>query len=115
MSLQAYLAFVAACIALALLPGPVVTLVIANGGEPIHGPTRASVTYVEVATHRLLDKFEFQNPELTAGHLALTAKGDLAVVSAPRDGLPEPLKRRGAKVWRHKLKVCAATKVVSTA
>ena len=28
MSLQLYLAFVAACIALALLPGPVVTLVI---------------------------------------------------------------------------------------
>ena len=28
MSLQAYLAFVVACIALALIPGPVVTLVI---------------------------------------------------------------------------------------
>ena len=31
MSLQAYLAFLAACIALALLPGPIVTMVIANG------------------------------------------------------------------------------------
>jgi threonine/homoserine/homoserine lactone efflux protein len=31
MSLQLYFAFVAACIALALLPGPVVTLMIANG------------------------------------------------------------------------------------
>ena len=31
MSLQAYFAFVAACIALALLPGPIVTMVIANG------------------------------------------------------------------------------------
>ncbi|MCC8937859.1 MULTISPECIES: LysE family translocator [Bradyrhizobium] len=31
MSLQAYLAFVAACVALALLPGPIVTMVIANG------------------------------------------------------------------------------------
>ena len=31
MSLQAYLAFVAACIALALLPGPIVSLLIANG------------------------------------------------------------------------------------
>ena len=41
MSLQAYLAFVAACIALALLPGPVVTLVIANGLR--HG-TRAALT-----------------------------------------------------------------------
>src|SRR5947207_8957828 len=43
MSLQAYLAFVAACIALALLPGPVVTLVIANGLR--HG-TRAALINV---------------------------------------------------------------------
>ena len=41
MSLQVYLAFLAACIALALLPGPVVTLVIANGLR--HG-TRAALT-----------------------------------------------------------------------
>jgi threonine/homoserine/homoserine lactone efflux protein len=40
MSFQAYLAFVAACIALALLPGPIVTLVIANGLR--HG-TRAAL------------------------------------------------------------------------
>ena len=31
MSLQVYLAFLAACVALALLPGPIVTLLIANG------------------------------------------------------------------------------------
>jgi threonine/homoserine/homoserine lactone efflux protein len=43
MSLQAYLAFVAACIALALLPGPIVTLVIANGLR--HG-TRAAMINV---------------------------------------------------------------------
>ena len=43
MSLQVYLAFVAACIALALLPGPIVTLLIANGLR--HG-TRASLTNI---------------------------------------------------------------------
>src|SRR3981081_2549473 len=43
MSLQAYLAFVAACVALALIPGPVVTLVIANGLR--HG-TRAGRTHI---------------------------------------------------------------------
>jgi threonine/homoserine/homoserine lactone efflux protein len=42
-SLQVYLAFVAACIALALLPGPVVTLVIANGLR--HG-TSAALTNI---------------------------------------------------------------------
>jgi threonine/homoserine/homoserine lactone efflux protein len=43
MSLQLYLAFVAACIALALLPGPVVTLIIANGLR--HG-TRAALVNI---------------------------------------------------------------------
>jgi threonine/homoserine/homoserine lactone efflux protein len=42
-SLQLYLAYVAACIVLALLPGPVVTLVVANGLR--HG-TRAALTNV---------------------------------------------------------------------
>lgn len=40
MSLHLYLAFVAACVALALLPGPIVTLLIANGLR--HG-TRAAL------------------------------------------------------------------------
>jgi threonine/homoserine/homoserine lactone efflux protein len=43
MSLHLYLAFVAACIALALLPGPMVTLVLANGLR--HG-TRAALINV---------------------------------------------------------------------
>ena len=44
MSLNVYLAFVAACIALALLPGPIVTLLIANGLR--HG-TRAALQFLE--------------------------------------------------------------------
>src|SRR5437868_9185821 len=43
MSLNLYLAFVAACVALALLPGPVVTLIIANGLR--HG-TRAALVNI---------------------------------------------------------------------
>ncbi|HWW34902.1 MAG TPA: LysE family translocator [Xanthobacteraceae bacterium] len=43
MSLHLYFAFVAACIALALLPGPVVTLMIANG---LRYGTRAAVTNI---------------------------------------------------------------------
>jgi len=43
MSLELYLAFVVACITLALLPGPIVTLVIANGLR--HG-TRAALTNI---------------------------------------------------------------------
>src|ERR1700744_3139450 len=43
MSLQVYLAYVAACVGLALLPGPIVTLLIANGLR--HG-TRAALTNI---------------------------------------------------------------------
>src|SRR5260221_5984289 len=43
MSLQAYFAFVAACIVLALLPGPMVTLIVASGLR--HG-TRAALINV---------------------------------------------------------------------
>jgi threonine/homoserine/homoserine lactone efflux protein len=48
MSLQAYLAFVAACIALALVPGPVVTLLIANGLR--HGTRAALINMAGVQT-----------------------------------------------------------------
>ncbi|MGJ5138124.1 LysE family translocator [Bradyrhizobium oligotrophicum] len=48
MSLQAYLAFVAACIGLALLPGPVVTLLIANGLR--HGTRAALINIAGVQT-----------------------------------------------------------------
>jgi threonine/homoserine/homoserine lactone efflux protein len=43
MSVQLYLAFVAACVALALLPGPMVTLIVANGLR--HG-TGAALTNI---------------------------------------------------------------------
>lgn len=43
MSLQLYLAYVAACAALALLPGPIVTLMIANG---LRYGTRAALTNI---------------------------------------------------------------------
>ena len=43
MSLQLYFVFVAACVALALLPGPIVTLVIGNG---LRYGTRAALTNI---------------------------------------------------------------------
>jgi threonine/homoserine/homoserine lactone efflux protein len=48
MSLNVYLAFIAACIALALLPGPVVTLLIANGLR--HGTRAALINILGVQT-----------------------------------------------------------------
>jgi threonine/homoserine/homoserine lactone efflux protein len=49
LSLQLYLAFVAACIALALLPGPVVTLIIANGLRHGTGAALVNIAGVQAA------------------------------------------------------------------
>lgn len=62
------------------------TMVVTNGGGPMDG-ARPCVTYVDVAAERLIEKLEFESPAINAGHLAVSSAGDLAVVSAQRDGL----------------------------
>jgi uncharacterized protein len=64
-------------------------LAITNGGAPIGQTPLPSVTYVDVFSQKLLEKFEIENPKYNAGHLAISKNMDLAVVSAPRLGLPE--------------------------
>src|SRR5690606_32664562 len=39
---------------------------------------------------------DLTEPRFNAGHLAISAAGDVAVVSAPRDGLPNPSQQLGA-------------------
>lgn len=64
------------------------TLVITNGGGPLGNENELpSVTYVDVPTQSLKKKLTFPTREINAGHLAITARGDLVVVSAPRDGM----------------------------
>lgn len=80
------------------------TMVVANGGGPIGegGATDApaSVTYVDLTTERLLDEVRLDSPRFNTGHVAVTGLGDLAVVSAPRDGLPSPNQQLGAVTLR---------------
>ncbi len=63
------------------------TLVIANGGS---GAGRdddvPSVAFVDVRDGSLLEAMPVPSAQLNAGHLDLTEAGDLALVSAPRDG-----------------------------
>jgi hypothetical protein len=73
-------------------------MVIANGGGDLQSPDRPCVTYVEVASRKLLDKVYPTNPRLNTAHLAVSKRGDLMVLSAPREGLvPED---RGGLSWR---------------
>jgi hypothetical protein len=72
------------------------TMMVANGGGFIHAGAMPNVSYVDVASETLIERVDLTDPRFNAGHLARTEKGDLAVVSAPRDGLPNPHKQLGA-------------------
>lgn len=72
------------------------TMVIANGGGSIAGGAPAGVCYVDLQSEKLLDRVELASPLFNTGHIAVTSGGDLAVVSAPRDGLPSPSQQLGA-------------------
>ncbi|WP_370981555.1 DUF1513 domain-containing protein [Agaribacterium sp. ZY112] len=62
------------------------TLVVTNGGGPLGG-SAPCVTYIDVASQRLLERIELSNKNLNTGHFAISEQGDLVVVSAPRAGL----------------------------
>ncbi len=74
-------------------------LVVANGGHAYDAGVPASVTWVEVSSGKLLDKVDVPDPKLNAGHFALTG-GDLVIVSAPRDGLPDFAEANGGVTLR---------------
>lgn len=63
------------------------TLVVTNGGGPAGSDDLPCVTYVDVKARSLKTKLTFNTPRINAGHLAMTSRGELAVVSAPREGL----------------------------
>jgi hypothetical protein len=60
---------------------------VTNGGGHLEGGAKPCVTYVEVESGKLLEKVEFANPNINAGHLFINAQGDLAVLHAMREGL----------------------------
>lgn len=62
------------------------TLVVTNGGGDNSGEA-PSVTYIDVNTQQLVEKVELTNTKLNTGHMAISSKGDLVVISAPRLGL----------------------------
>ncbi len=72
------------------------TMVVANGGGSINGGAPPAVCYIDLQSERLLERVELASPRFNTGHLTVTTAGDLAVVSAPRDGLPNPNQQLGA-------------------
>ncbi|MCA9623183.1 MAG: DUF1513 domain-containing protein [Myxococcales bacterium] len=72
------------------------TMVITNGGGPLRGGSPPSVTYVDLPSGKLLEEVRLSAPRFNTGHLTISKRGDLAVVSAPRDGLPATSPSLGA-------------------
>lgn len=60
---------------------------ITNGGGHLDGGAKPCVAYVEVTSGKLIEKVEFENQQINAGHLFINGKGDLAVLHAMREGL----------------------------
>jgi len=76
-------------------------MVVTNGGGPLGDDSpaaRACVTWVELASGRLLERLTLTSSRYNTGHLALGEGGALAVVSAPRDGLAPSTHRGGLTV-----------------
>lgn len=77
------------------------TLVVTNGGGAFGDEgAKGSVTYVDVASGKILETVRIEDPRFNAGHLATSPDGDLAVVSAPREGLPPGSPDLGAVTLR---------------
>ena len=65
-------------------------------GHRVHERGAApSVTFIELASRKLLDRVTLSGPRVNAGHFDLGPRGEMVVVSAPRDGLPTPEKQLG--------------------
>lgn len=65
------------------------TLVVTNGGGrkgELLKEARPNVAYVDIKSQMKLEVVEFPNENINAGHLSLSSKMDLVVVSAPRAG-----------------------------
>lgn len=63
------------------------TLVITNGGGAAGTDDLPCVTYVDVKSRSLKTRLTFNTTRINAGHLAMTSRGELVVVSAPREGI----------------------------
>lgn len=74
------------------------TLVVTNGGGELGGDAPC-VTYIDVASQRLLDRVLLTDARLNTGHLGIARDQSLVVVSAPRAGLGTA--ERGGVSIRH--------------
>lgn len=65
------------------------TLVITNGGGRLERDDELPcVAYVDVKSGEKRRLLQFKDKRINAGHIAMTSRGELVCVSAPREGIP---------------------------
>jgi uncharacterized protein len=62
-------------------------LVVTNGGDVAGGSRRPNLSYIDIASKKLLDQLPIADSAFNAGHVQLDPKGNALVISAPRRGL----------------------------
>lgn len=64
------------------------TLVVTNGGGPHGGDAPGSVAFIDLGKRTIVDRVFVDDERINAGHVAVGKDGSIALVSAPREGLP---------------------------
>lgn len=64
------------------------TLVVTHGGGALGSDAPPSVAFLDLPSRRVIDRVAIPGENINAGHVAVGKDGSVAVVSAPRDGLP---------------------------
>jgi len=73
------------------------TLVVTNAGSGSAGNSQPSVTYIDVQSHKLIERITLTNRQLSAGHAGIAKDGSLIVASAPVKG-PETTHTGGVSI-----------------
>lgn len=74
-------------------------LVVTNGGGGLSSRSAPNVAWIDIASQRLLERRTISNAQLNAGHFAISPRGEMVVVSAPRKGLPVAASG-GVSLWQ---------------
>ncbi|MCB9586527.1 MAG: DUF1513 domain-containing protein [Polyangiaceae bacterium] len=82
-------------------------LVVTNGGGPHGSEELANISFIEISSGKLVEQLVVEDRRRNAGHVAVDRQRNLAMVSAPREGLPTSeaggvtLRATGRSAWTH--------------
>jgi uncharacterized protein len=65
------------------------TIVVTNGGDEASGARKPNISYIDLATYKLIAQWEIPDKAFNAGHVQLAPDDSAIVISAPRRGLSQ--------------------------